>query len=349
MTPTENATSVYNAASTAVYVDTDEPICNRAKLDTGTHCNYRCGFCYYKDKLNIITPAEIIYQRIDYLCECGITEVDLSGGESSIHNEWFDILKYCTDRGLHISTLSNGYRFADMAFLQKSVDAGLKEVLFSVHGYDKESHNSLVGNKHGFDRITTAIHNAHQLGVIVRINCTVTQQNHASIPTMFVELMKVLKPFELNFLTLNYWGDAHKQESIDYAVVTPSIHRAIDELVDIIPIINVRYTPYCFMEGYERHVCNYYQHIYDVYDWNIAVYDYTLPPEDYRKDPLKHLYSAAKRNRLHTYYKTKDCLGCKHYLICDGVEKQIMNVQLHPTPGERIKDVNFYRKGFYDR
>ena len=25
---------------------------NRAKLDTGFHCNYHCEFCYYLDKLD---------------------------------------------------------------------------------------------------------------------------------------------------------------------------------------------------------------------------------------------------------------------------------------------------------
>ena len=99
---------VFNMVSNKLDIDYVEPICNRAKLDTGTHCNYRCSFCYYKTKLNDITSFDVIKQRIDYLVECGITEVDLSGGESSIHNQWFDILDYCTSKGLRISTLSNG-------------------------------------------------------------------------------------------------------------------------------------------------------------------------------------------------------------------------------------------------
>ena len=101
-----NRSDVYNIASTNISIDYSEPICNRAKLDTGTHCNYRCSFCYYKTKLNDITEFESIRQRIDYLSACGITEVDLSGGESSIHNDWFTILDYCASKGLRVSTLS---------------------------------------------------------------------------------------------------------------------------------------------------------------------------------------------------------------------------------------------------
>lgn len=339
---------MYNIASTSkLKVDTTEPINNRAKLDTGTHCNYRCEFCYYKTQLNDITPFETIRERIDYLVACGITEVDLSGGESSIHNDWFKILDYCKSKDLKISTLSNGYKFSKLEFIQKSKEHGLEEILFSVHGYDDESHNKLVGFRRGFEKIKQAIHNAHEVGIKVRINCTVTNTNCVELDTTFVELMNELKPFEVNFLTLNYWDDAGTQESIDYSYVTPFIHRAIDALD--VEIINVRYTPYCFMKGYEQHVCDYYQHIYDIYDWNIAVYDMSIDPDVYKSDRLKALYESAKHNRMQTYRKEKGCLDCKYYYICDGVENQIKDVVLAPEPGEKIVDVNFYRKGWYER
>ncbi len=63
--------------------------------------------------------------------------------------------------------------------------------------------------------------------------------------------------------------------------------------------------------------------------------------------PLKAMYEAAEFKRNRTYYKTADCLKCKHYYICDGVEKQIKDVKLRPEHGKQIKQVNFYRKGWY--
>jgi len=315
-------------------------------LDTGTHCNYKCGFCYYKTKLNEITPYDVIKERIDYLVACGITEVDLSGGESSIHRDWFKILDYCKSKGLKISTLSNGYKFAKKDFIEKSKEHGLDEILFSVHGYDDDSHNTLVGFRHAFKKIKQAILNAHDVGIIVRVNCTVTMANCEELDTTFVELMNELTPFEVNFLTLNYWDDANGQQCIDYEHVTPFIHRAIDRLS--VPIINVRYTPYCFMKGYEKHVCNYYQHIYDIYDWNIAVYDGSIEPEEYKDDKLGALYDSAKKNRMQSYRKEQKCLKCKHFYICDGVENKVTNVELKPEEGDKITEVNFYRKGWYE-
>jgi radical SAM protein with 4Fe4S-binding SPASM domain len=338
---------LYNELSHKLEVDKTEPLNERAKLDTGTHCNYRCEFCYYKTQLDEVTEFNVIKDRIDYLVACGMKEVDLSGGESSIHKQWFDILDYCKSKGLKVSTLSNGYKFANKEFLQKSKDHGLEEILFSVHGYDKDSHNILVGHRKGFENIVEAIKNAHELGILVRINCTVTHKNYKSLPTKFVALVQELKPYEVNFLTLNYWDDAGVQETIDYSEVTPYVHQAIDSLKDFVEIINVRYTPYCFMKGYEQYVCNYYQHIYDVYDWNIAVYNGDMDPTVYRADPYKAMYEAAAFKRNRTYYKKQECLKCKYYFICDGVEKQIKEVELRPEPGEQIKQVNFYRKDWY--
>ena len=40
--------------------------CNRAKLDTGTFCNYDCEFCYYQGLLHIKTNYDLIYSRFTF-------------------------------------------------------------------------------------------------------------------------------------------------------------------------------------------------------------------------------------------------------------------------------------------
>lgn len=343
---TEN---LYNAASTVdIPQDHNEPLNKRAKLDTGTHCNYECSFCYYITKLNEKTSLEEIKKRIDYYHECGIKELDLSGGESSIHKNWFEILNYCTDKGIGVSTLSNGFKFAKEEFIKKSKDHGLNEILFSLHGYDSESHDSIVGRKHSFKKMIQAIENANRVGIRVRINCTVTNANFKNLETEFSNLIKKIQPFEVNFLTLNYWDDADSQEEIAYDEITTEIKKSIDIIKDHTKIINVRYTPFCFMKGYEKYVCNYYQHIYDIYDWNIAVYETMIAPEEYKNDPYQSQFIQAKKNRMESYKKDPECLKCKNYFICDGVEKKTQHQKLIPTAGTRVKEINYYRKGFYE-
>jgi radical SAM protein with 4Fe4S-binding SPASM domain len=326
-------------------MDKDTPYCKRAKLDTGTECNLNCWFCYYKSKLNDKVSLDTIKDRVDYLVSCGIEEVDLSGGESSIHEDWFEILDYCKSRGMKISALSNGVKFADMDFLKKSQQHGLEEILFSLHGYDEMSHGKMVGGD-SFNDIVKAIKNAHKLGIIVRINCVVSEVNYINLPDIYPELIKTLYPYEVNFLTLNYWSRAKNIEPFSYELSTNTIKRCIDSMQQV-PIINVRYTPYCYMVGYESYVCNIYQHIHDRYDWNMAVYNGDISPDEYNHDPLTSLYNTAKKHRMESYHKPDGCKTCKYFYICDGLENGV-NEKVNPVEGKSILDVNYYRKGYYE-
>ena len=329
-------------------VDYDTKRCNRGRLDTGTHCNYDCEFCYYQGMLHIKTDLETIKKRIDILHEYEIDEVDLSGGESSIHKDWFTILKYCNSKFSHISTLSNGWAFANEDFVIKSKAHGLKEIMFSLHGYDEQSHDAIVRRKGAWKRINKAIELAHAHDIIVRINCTVYQKNIEGLLT-YHNVIRKLRPLEVNFLTLNYWTNNNNAEPIDYKQATDNIKSCIDKIKDYVKFINVRYTPYCYMIGYEKYVCNQFQHIYDRFDWNKEIYGYNIDTtKKYtHKQKIDMAYAEAYKQRTTTYNKPTECFKCKFYNICDGAEKQITEFNFLPVSGKKITDVNHYRKDFY--
>lgn len=315
---------------------------SRAKLDTGTFCNYGCSFCYYLEDLDKQTHIDIIKKRAEEIKRSGIRQVDLSGGESSIHPQWFDILKNCKDLGFEkISCLSNGSKFSSKEFLERSKAEGLSEILFSLHGHDEVEHDEAVKRKGAFRKLIQAIENAKALQIEVRINCTVTEKN-APYLEKYAHLINSLRPTQINFLPLNYWGDAKKLSPNSYEVLSSQIKKAIDLISKEIEI-NVRYIPFCYMKGYERYVVGVYQHIFDKKDWNILAYG---------NDELRNIefsvssfYKKAKEKRLHSYFKPKDCLNCRYFDICDGVETTVGDSQpLYPIEGEKIKDVLFYRR-----
>jgi radical SAM protein with 4Fe4S-binding SPASM domain len=343
--------SVLEFSTYGVAIDRETPPNARARLNTGTLCNYNCEFCYYKKQLSIRTAYEKIVERIDDIWAYGLKEIDLSGGESSVEPNWFKILDYCQAKGFtNISTLSHGGKFADMEFLKESQAHGLKEILFSVHGSNAELHDKITDRKGSFVKIIQAIKNAHQAGIVVRINCTVYDLNHHTLPNEYTDLILELNPLEVNFITLNYDTDNSDFRTNDYGAVTDSIKLCIDRIKDRVKYINVRYTPFCYMVGYEQYVCNYYQHIYDKYDWNLAIYNHGIDTtKTYTElEKLQQSYEEAKKFRLNSYHKGKECLDCKYLFICDGVEKQLKDTPLKPVAGDKIHEINFYRKGFYD-
>jgi MoaA/NifB/PqqE/SkfB family radical SAM enzyme len=333
-------------------IDTVTPRCNRAKLDTGTFCNYDCEFCYYRDQLDIKTAFEVVKERADYLLAYGITQVDLSGGESSVSPDWFKILDYCNERFEHVSCLSHGGKFANIEFLKESQEHGLKEVLFSLHGATDETHDAITNRKGSFKRILQAIKNAQELGILVRINCTVYYKNYHQLVDIYADLINEIKPFEVNFITLNYWeGASIEATNVSYSDMTDNIKKCIDILTKDM-IINVRYVPYCYMQGYEQYVCDQYQHIYDLYDWNKEMYiDESGPRIDVSKtytleEKLGFAYKQCADHRNRYYRKSVNCLKCKYFYICDGVEKEL-NTDVYPVDGEKIREVTHFRKDHY--
>ena len=317
----------------------------RAKLDTGTHCNYECSFCYYLDKLDVVTDVEVIKARAKKLYDFGMTEIDLSGGESSIHRNWFEILDYCRELGFkNISALTNGFKFANKEFLQKSKEHGLTELLFSLHGWDSESHTHIVKRKGSFERMLEAIKNSQELGIKVRINCTVTSFNAPHLEE-YVKLINEIKPFQMNFLPLNYWEDAKNVGPENYEFLSQHIKTAVDQLNPAIEI-NVRYIPFCFMQNYEKYVVGIYQHIYDRGDWNIIAYDVDRLPE--KPATPEDYFAHAKKQRVHSYTKPKKCFDCKYFNICDGIEHKLAETQdVYPIAGDKITDVQLFRRGKY--
>ena len=202
--------SVQLFSTVGLKLDTITPMNERARINTGFLCNYGCEFCYYKDKLDQRDSFEQIKERIDDVMRYGINQVDLSGGESSIEPNWFNILDYCNSKNLYISTLSHGGKFCDYEFLKKSKEHGLKEILFSLHGSSEEVHDSITKRKGSFNKIITAIKNAKSLNILVRINCTISEKNYLHLDEYITLLKQFNNIFELNFLPLNYWSDAKK-------------------------------------------------------------------------------------------------------------------------------------------
>ncbi len=321
-----------------VTVDYNRPINSRAKLDTGKLCNYKCEFCYYKNSLTERDELEKIYKRIDYLLDYGIREIDLSGGESSVEPNWFNILNYCRNKFDRISCLSHGGKFSDEDFIRKSYDLGLREILFSLHCTDENIHDKIVGKKGAFNNLIKAVENSHKLNIEVRLNTTIYHENFDKIDTSFI---KSLSPSQVNFIALNYWRDNKDFQPINYEIICSHVSDYIDQLKDSVEV-NARYFPYCFMPSKEKYIKNHYHHIYDMKDWNKAVYNETLNTKiSYtHEQKVDQCFSEADRLRIYSCFKTEECLKCKYFYVCDGVENELKGkVNLNPILGEKIKIV----------
>jgi len=95
---------------------------------------------------------------LDIASEYHIKDIDFSGGEPTIRNDFPELIEYASHLGFRtICVITNGTRIGDINYLKRLVDAGLNEVLLSVHGHDQKTHDFLVSSKGAFEKIRNTL------------------------------------------------------------------------------------------------------------------------------------------------------------------------------------------------
>lgn len=293
-------------------------LCKRIKIYTGNICNIRCEFCYNKTHSGFRSFDEIKHD-IDYYHKLGFTSFDFSGGEPTIIKDFPKYISYAKQFG-KVSCLTNGTKFRDFNYLKLCRDLGLSEILFSVHALDKELYYKMT--KGNLDHLLQAMQNAKALGILIRINVTVYDKTDLS---RYADFFNDFKPFQINFIVLNYFENAVNFKRQDILNNCNKIKDCIDKLDKSIEI-NVRYAPFCYMQGYEKYVKDYFQHLYDLHDWSMISYS----TEKYETEEQADLACAeiAKKHRLDSFYKPSQCRKCKYFFDCDGLKSK----DLKPFP-----------------
>jgi MoaA/NifB/PqqE/SkfB family radical SAM enzyme len=347
----------------------------RVKIVTGLKCNIQCVFCYYRDNLNAPNRTiEAIRKDIGYAFSHGVREVDFSGGEPTVHKQLPELISYAKSIGMErCCIISNGVRLADASYLCALKESGLDEILFSLHGPDAQTHDEITQHRGSFDKISRALDNAVKLGLDIRINTVVNRLNYRKIDSLSVMLLE-LSPVQVNFITINDWCFAKHlvdKYMLSYTEMSGFLKEACDILEPVVPAVNIRYIPFCFMRGYERFICDHRQVAHDPYEWmphvrarleegtgllrytGILGYGFAMAGA-YRgvfKKPWKKVLDDCVVEGLRRWFYTKpdSCRDCAFQEICDGVERTYSGKygveELVPCKGEKIVDPVHFRRG----
>lgn len=348
----------------------------RVKIITGAACNVKCRFCYYyyfyisKEE----PTTEYIKNELLYAKRHGIKDVDFSGGEPTVRKDLPELLAFAKALGFRYRCIvTNGVLLSDEKYVKKLVDAGLNEVLFSIHGHNAETHDYLTQVPGSFKRLIKGMKIIKDYGLRLRTNTTVTKINVKHLSELS-ELLLKFEPRAVNFIKFNPWSSAYRlmlEMAARYPVVAFHVKKAIDILNPTIKKITVRYVPFCFMDGYEKYVCDCPQLRYDPDEW--------LPYIRNRLERgfikhwammalgtlLYHPFKSLKGFNFSQYFndivmrfgqwhnvKIEACKRCKFFYICDGVEKLYLRIfgskEIKPVKGEKIRDPMFFRRGYGD-
>jgi MoaA/NifB/PqqE/SkfB family radical SAM enzyme len=319
----------------------------RTRLFIGYLCNINCKFCFYKD-IRHVDIKDKIYQQLDLAKTYGIKDWDISGGEPSLLSYWFELLIDMKDMGFrNIACITNGYKFANIDFLEDSMYAGMNELLFSLHGKDADSHDKMTGVKGSYEKLTQAINNAIYLGIKIRINVVVAKDNYRDAPYI-ADYANEIGPVAFNFLPFRLENTAPKENALRYKDAMPHIKQAID-ILDKHMKISVRYVPFCVMQGYEQYVSMYLQRMFDEYEWSEytirkfenARHNRNIPDLDCKSDKWDLEIDAIHKSIKHVANHATSCLSCKYLHVCEGIWHSYAKIwgtnEFKPMKGDKIE------------
>lgn len=105
-----------------------------AQLVVTRRCNLACGYCNEYDQVSDPVPAPLLRQRIDKLAELGLLFCEFTGGETLLHPELVELVRYASSyRFDERWIITNGYLLSEEV-VQQLNDAGLTHLQISIDG-----------------------------------------------------------------------------------------------------------------------------------------------------------------------------------------------------------------------
>ncbi len=148
------------------------PLIKVVQLTLTNRCQCNCKHCGVS-KLREAIKGELTIDQIDLLFQdlelAGCIVVDLFGGEPTLRQDLFEIIRRGKSHGFIMSLETNGY-VIDQAYVDRLAAAGLDQIYLSLDDYRPEIHDEIRGRKGSFDRAVRALGLGARAGIIMHVS-----------------------------------------------------------------------------------------------------------------------------------------------------------------------------------
>jgi len=345
----------------------------KVEVNLGYACNAKCPFCYYYDSVITRTNEETLTteearQQLQLARKFGVKEIEFTGGEVTLRKDFVELVSYAKNELKFeiVSLITNGIKLSNKRYTASLAEAGLDDILFSLHGGDPETHDDITKVPQSFRRLLQGIDNAQELGLRVRTNSVVCKTNYKRLPELF-RLLLAKKVDNINLVMFNPIIQAKNVDIteavyVNYADAGQEIIRTIQMFEDQLPQFNVRYMPFCFLPGYEKYITNMDQMTFDPDEWDnylsfrirkgrLAAWScmasgmLNIPYWPYL---VKHGFRAIRTAALSRFYVLKDrvkaraCADCAFENVCDYLYRDYVehygDANVVAIPGAKVSN-----------
>lgn len=159
--------------------DLRTPRLTSLQFELTSRCNERCIHCYIpnaKKNAGVDMPYAKFTDLIDQFVAMNGLHVTLSGGEALLHKDIAKMLRYCREKDLQISLLTNLVNLKDELIpVLKEVNLSLIQV--SLYSMNPEIHDTITTVKGSFEKTKAVIEKLHDADVPVQISCPIMKAN----------------------------------------------------------------------------------------------------------------------------------------------------------------------------
>lgn len=299
----------------------------------GFECQQDCIFCstaYLHD--NKAKTTKELFSAIRKGRKNGYQNIEFSGGEVTIRNDIFELIKFAKDSGYgEVGVVSNGMRFCDYDFCNKIIDSGLTYALISIHGHNKVSQEKISRTVGSFSKTVAGIKNLVKLGLPVAASTAINKLNCLKLGELgiFLKDLGIDHWMISDLIPDGYAIENYKSISVPYSDISLQFNR-LDDVFNKFKRVQFWYFP----------VCVFPEHFHD--NPKILIVDSQLRKSKIRQTGYKPLnVRLSKRNNK--FYDVKRifldgiCGNCRFNGGCGGVFKEYLKI--HPAPKPR-----FYEK-----
>ncbi len=298
-----------------------------------THmCNQFCLFCCTADDTDDLSynDAKILVDK--YIDELKYNSIVFSGGEPTLKDYLPKIIAYAKSKGAHVRLQTNGLKLSDMDYTQKLIDAGLDEVVISIHSHIPEINDEITQVKGSFIQSISAIKHLNTHKIPLTLAYVITTKNND-----IINFLKYVKSnFDVKFIMFFVpWAISRGWENKSYVPILSEIESNLLEgfnfAEDNQMRFNTRGLPICYMGKFWKHssesdlLCNNKR---------------PLMINDYDNDRPRHSFEESNA-------KAECCEYCSKKDMCGGVWNTYLKIHkndLKPFSSTKNKSIKQIKK-----
>lgn len=197
-------------------------------LELTYRCNERCVHCYIDDPESEARELSFADYRklLDEIRGMGCMGVLLTGGEPTLHRDFFKIAGYAKQIGLMVDIYTNGLHLDD-GMMDRLIELKPNSVSFSFYGGNAESHDGITGVPGSFEKSLRAMMMCKCAGFDTFIKTVVMKQNYEG----YEELLKLGKRLNIRVMSSLTVMPTHSGKPAGaYRLMDPEKYRHILEL-----------------------------------------------------------------------------------------------------------------------